>query len=64
MKPIPLTEDVRRDLWLFFGETNIGPDTPNWPALPVTAIAYPRGSLPVLTDCPFTRAFMAWRSSQ
>lgn len=63
-QPVPVTEDVRRDLWRFFGEPNPDLMQASWPALPDSSVRFPRTRLPELQDTPFVRAFLVWRERQ
>ena len=64
---LPLTEDVRRDLWRFFGESDADATrlSGGWPGLHETALVYAKSApLPSLRlDTPFGRAFLLFRAS-
>lgn len=65
MNLLPLTEDVRRDLWQFFGASpeDAALRSGSWPSLPDDAVLYPARELPVLRlDTPFGLAFRQWRN--
>jgi hypothetical protein len=58
-QPVPLTVDLRADLWRYFGENyNDG----GWPSLPPESVRINMGRMPDLLDTPFTRAFLVWRT--
>ena len=61
-KPVPLTVEVCRDLWLYFGEELHTIANGAWPSLPPGSVCYPIERPPELLDTPFTRAFLAWRT--
>lgn len=61
---LSLTEDVRRDLWQFFGASaeDASLRAGSWPTLSDDALVYPPRSLPALRlDTPFGLAFRQWR---
>ena len=60
-QPIPLTPEVRKDLWVYFGEEPYVFNDGSWPSLPAASVNYPRERIPELLNTPFTRAFLAWR---
>jgi hypothetical protein len=67
MNLLPLTEDVRRDLWQFFGAS---PDdavlrAASWPSLSDDALVYSKQKPPALRlDTPFGLAFSQWRDGE
>lgn len=62
---LPLTPDVRCDLWEYFGETPEDAERMSgaWPQLPTPAVDY-TGSPKLCIDTPFGRAFAAWRQER
>lgn len=65
LSPLDLTEDVRHDLWLFFGETEADATrmSGGWPGLHESALEYRKEASPRLRlDTPFGQAFSAFRA--
>lgn len=68
MNALPMTADVRRDLWIYFGETWIDAArmAGSAPSLPATSVK-PGGreGPPVLDlNTPFGAAFATWRAQK